>query len=48
VDFGRSSKRKGKLVDFFRQSLLVGIDLSLIRSWEEQPKRTSLRYQKTS
>ena len=31
-DFGRLSRRKGKLVDFFRKSPLVGVELDLRRS----------------
>ena len=31
-DFGRLSRRKGRLVDFFRKSPLAGIDLKLARS----------------
>ena len=32
LDFGRLSRRKGKLVDFFRKSPLVGVDLDLARN----------------
>ena len=32
VDLGRLSRRKGKLVDFFRKSPLVGVDLDFARS----------------
>ena len=31
-DFGRMSRPKGKLVDFFRNSPLVGVKLTLTRS----------------
>lgn len=31
-DFVRMSRRKGKLVDFFRKSPLVGVDLDLART----------------
>lgn len=31
-DFGRMSRPKGKLVDFFRSSPLVGVKLTLTRS----------------
>jgi prevent-host-death family protein len=31
-DFGRLSRRKGRLVDFFRKSPLAGVDLKLARS----------------
>ena len=31
-DFGKFPRRKGRLVDFFRESPLVGIELSLTRS----------------
>lgn len=31
-DFGRMSRPKGKLVDFFRSSPLVGVKLNLTRS----------------
>ncbi len=31
-DFGRLSRRRGRLVDFFRKSPLVGVDLKLARS----------------
>ena len=31
-DFGRLSRPKGKLVDFFRKSPLVGVELNLARS----------------
>ena len=30
-DYGRLSRRKGKLVDFFRKSPLVGVELNLAR-----------------
>jgi prevent-host-death family protein len=30
-DYGRLSRPKGKLVDFFRKSPLVGVELSLMR-----------------
>jgi len=30
-DYGRLSRRKGKLVDFFRKSPLVGVELNLTR-----------------
>ena len=33
-DFFKLSRRKGKLVDFFRKSPLVGVDLDLARSRE--------------
>lgn len=33
-DFGRFSQRKGRLVDFFRKSPLVGVTLRLTRSSE--------------
>ena len=32
LDFGRLLRRKGRLVDFFRKSPLVGVDLDLARS----------------
>ena len=31
-DFGRLSRRKGRLVDFFRKSPLVGVELEFSRS----------------
>ncbi len=31
-DFGRLSRRKGRLVDFFRRSPLVGIEIEFSRS----------------
>lgn len=31
-DFGKLARRKGRLVDFFRRSPLVGVELELTRS----------------
>jgi prevent-host-death family protein len=31
-DFGKLTRRKGRLVDFFRRSPLVGVELELTRS----------------